>query len=384
MRNIFSQRLRGRRSNNGLYFVALLTLLLPRAASGAEVSSPDSLDILRLSTLDAVTGVTAEITTCATQDGDNWVIQLKWTNPNPNDLTGHIPIIGTGTDNIDPATPSTYTALFLQGVLDGTADSLQVTLAYDTDTYGDDVPDRQMAVASSDGTDDFFSDAVEITGCGVTVTVPGAPQSLTAEVDQSGDSVILAWAAPSDNGGGDITKYEGEVSVNTEGFGPLFIRSFAPESPVLSDTFPIAEDDSTYIFRVRAGNSAGTGAWSSLTPLTVRGAQPLSAPRNLSATPSGDSAITLTWEAPAELGGYSVLEYYLQDSLPGVRGWGDNAAGSGTFTVLSWSHEGLERGTTTYYRTPASGAGTRAYSPSSTVASATVCAEHGPRVPGEQ
>ncbi|NDC26057.1 MAG: adhesin, partial [Proteobacteria bacterium] len=71
----------------------------------------------------------------------------------------------------------------------------------------------------------------------------------------------------------------------------------------------------SYIFRVAAANAAGAGSYSSssasVTPYTVPGA-----PTGVSGT-SGNTQVSLTWDAPTSNGGALITDYAIQYSSNG-------------------------------------------------------------------
>src|SRR5690606_676389 len=98
---------------------------------------------------------------------------------------------------------------------------------------------------------------------------PSAPRSPSAS-DLSPTAVTVSWLAPSSNGGASITGYTIQRATNsafTQG-----LTQFT-QGATLSRTFSDMLPSTTYYFRIRATNSAGSGAYSStLTVETVSGA----------------------------------------------------------------------------------------------------------------
>ena len=83
----------------------------------------------------------------------------------------------------------------------------------------------------------------------VTITVPTAPQNLTAAA--SGGQTVLTWRAPSTNGGSVIIRYEVFCSRDS---------AWVTASSNTTHTFTGLNAGTTYVFRVRAINSVGASA----------------------------------------------------------------------------------------------------------------------------
>ena len=152
-------------------------------------------------------------------------------------------------------------------------------------------------------------------------TTPGAPtiNSLTP-----GDGALtVAWSAPGDDGGADITSYD-----------LRYIRSDAPDkdganwtvkagvwsSGELRYTLGGLDNGVGYDVQVRAGNSVGPGSWSNShtgTPRTTPGAPTIG-----SLTP-GDETLKLAWSAPGDDGGADITSYdlrYIRSDAPDKDG----------------------------------------------------------------
>jgi len=161
----------------------------------------------------------------------------------------------------------------------------------------------------------------------VRATVPSAPQNFRAT---SGNGrVTLNWTAPSNNGGATITRYQ--VSRDN---GTTWVNA----SGMTSHTFTGLTNGTLYNFRVRAVNSAGAGAFASVTgmPVTV----PFT-PLNFSVTP-GNRQVRLNWSAPSSNGGSAITRY--QVSRDNGTTW-VNASSTTTHTFT-----GLVNGTNYIFR----------------------------------
>lgn len=89
---------------------------------------------------------------------------------------------------------------------------------------------------------------------------PSAPQTFARGLEGP-DSVPLTWAAPADNGGAFVTGYIIQASTDPA-FGGTPLTKVVGN--VLAATMDGLTPGLTYNFRVRAKNSVGDGAWSSV------------------------------------------------------------------------------------------------------------------------
>ena len=176
----------------------------------------------------------------------------------------------------------------------------------------------------------FYVRAVNIIGPGAAamatatptgeVQPPTAPQNLTVTVGNQ--MVTLAWMAPMNNGGADVTGYEYEMDGddNWMSVGLMMTREVTD-----------LRNGQQYAFRVRAVNSAGAGEPS--TSMTgIPEAQPPSMPLGLTSMP-GDGQVTLSWTAPADDGGSAVLRYEYNYSGSWMPATVDTTAATITTTV---------------------------------------------------
>ena len=144
------------------------------------------------------------------------------------------------------------------------------------------------------------------TGTATPATYPSMPQRLTATTP-SDRQVVLAWSAPTDDGGSAVTRYEYQV----EG-GNAWIDVGTSLTATVSPLTP----HQPYTFLVRARNQHGAGEdknthIAEVVATPTGPAQAPSAPLNLMATPD-DKAVTLTWSAPLNDGGANITDYEYQ------------------------------------------------------------------------
>ncbi len=166
-----------------------------------------------------------------------------------------------------------------------------------------DVADATATVPGlTSGTDYIFEvRAVNRVGQGPQSTVavttegaPGAVENLSATVGDR--QVVLAWAAPTSDGGSPITGYQYQYQPGGSGWTAV-ANATATVSGLKNGT--------AYTFEVCAVNRVGQGAGTSVTatPATVPGAVV-----DLSAT-AGDGQVTLAWAAPSSDGGSPITNY---------------------------------------------------------------------------
>ena len=143
--------------------------------------------------------------------------------------------------------------------------------------------------------------------------VPGVPQSV--RLVPSGQSLVLFWEPPLDNGRAAITGYLLSVRGVGTSSTPAASRSFVIRNLV---------SGRLYTVEIAARNSAGTGP-----TLVVQGVPGgASAPQNPTAT-HGDGELQIAWSAPAENGGTTITNYRLRWKLASAAAF----AGGDTRTV---------------------------------------------------
>ena len=176
--------------------------------------------------------------------------------------------------------------------------------------------------------------------------VPGAPRNLAASA--SGATVIvLSWAAPLNSGSAAVTGYRIEVSSDAGANWAELVANTASTSTAHRHTG--LTSGTTRHYRVSAISSAGTGD-----PSNVAGATTWilpGPPRNLTAGADGDTAIVLSWTAPADTGSSGVTGYQVEISIDGGTTFSrivktDSAA-------TAYRDGGLAVGTTRHYRVSA-------------------------------
>ncbi len=286
-------------------------------------------------TTDAATRPAAPTGLTATAAGQT-TINLSWTAPTN---TGGAAITGYRIE-VSPNGTSNWTNLQANTGLTTTSYSHTGLSAGDTRHY-------RVSAINSVGTG-VASNVASATTSTPTATRPAAPTGLTATA--AGPTTInLSWTAPTNTGGADITGYRIEVSPNGTSNWTNQQANTRLTSTSYSHTGLSAGE--TRHYRVSAINSVGTGAASNVasattsTPTATRPA----APTGLTATADGPTTINLSWTAPTNTGGASIIGYRIEVSPNGTTNWTNQQANT-RLTTTSYSHTGLSAGDTRYYR----------------------------------
>ncbi len=154
----------------------------------------------------------------------------------------------------------------------------------------------RVSAVNSEGESAFSNEA-----WATPATVPTSPLDLVAT---PGDAqVVLTWNVPTDEGGASITSYcvYRSTSPGTE---TLLITL----GNVLTYTDTVVSNGQIYYYRVSAVNSVGEGPLSNEAYAIPEVITEPSAPLNLVAA-QDVAKVILTWEAPADEGGSSVIQY---------------------------------------------------------------------------
>jgi large repetitive protein len=211
-----------------------------------------------------------------------------------------------------------------------------------------------VAAVNSEGTSAFSATSAAV----VPRTTPDQP---TATSGTYGDTeVALVWEAPASDGGASISDYVIQYSSNSGSTWTTFSHS-----PTVSTSITVTglTNGTSYVFRVAAVNSVGTGAYSSNSSAVIPRTTP-GAPTSVAGT-YGDTQVSLTWTAPSSNGGDSVSDYRIQYSSNSGTTWTTFA--DGTSTATSETVTGLTNGTSYIFRiAAANNVGFGSYSSNST------------------
>ena len=178
-------------------------------------------------------------------------------------------------------------------------------------------------------------------------TVPGAPTGLSATANGT-SQIDLSWTAPAYDGGSAITGYRVEMAES--GNGPWSNLAANTGSAGTTYSHTGLEPASRRYYRVSAVNTVGHGRASGVVTATTDATVP-DAPTGLVATATAPTQIDLQWTAPVYDGGAAVTSYRVEASTDGTT-WGELVHSTGT-TSTTFSHTGLQPGSTRHYRVSA-------------------------------
>ena len=187
----------------------------------------------------------------------------------------------------------------------------------------------QVIAGSSDSGDSDPSDIMS----GTPSTTPGAPASTS--VTPGDGSLTVAWTAPAETGGANITGYRVEWKLSTT-------QSWAGASSATDNVSPYTimglTNGNEYNVRVRAANLNGGGVWSSSMDHTPSGTPGAPA---ITGVTAGDGSLMVAWTAPTETGGSPITGYTIEWKLS-AEAW--SAASSATPTASPYTIMGLDNG----------------------------------------
>ncbi len=178
-------------------------------------------------------------------------------------------------------------------------------------------------------------------------TRPGAPMGLSAKALKQRE-IHLSWSAPTSDGGASITGYRIQVSVDGGAIWSDVVANTRSAATTYTHTGLIPGTSLHY--RVYAINSIGESITASnVVNATLDVTAKPGAPTGLSATASGRTQINLSWNAPPDNGGAAIIGYRIQVSFDTGSNWVNLVENTGS-TATTYTHTGLQNGTTYYYR----------------------------------
>ena len=178
--------------------------------------------------------------------------------------------------------------------------------------------------------------------------LPSAPRDLEATADGR-TKIDLEWDEPSDDGGSRITGYRIEYSDTGSGGWDILERHTNDTTTEYTHTG--LDEGTRQYYRVFAINGEGVGPGSNIANATTEGGVPTE-PRNLTAAERGSSRIDLSWSAPRDDGGSRITGYKIEVSSNGGQSWSVRVSNTRSSST-TYSHTGLESGTTWHYRVSA-------------------------------
>jgi titin len=177
------------------------------------------------------------------------------------------------------------------------------------------------------------------------ISVPGAPTSVAGTAGNS--QVTLSWSAPSSSGGGPVTDYVVQYSLDSGTSWTTFNDGTSSSTGAVVTGLA---NGTVYVFRVAAVNSLGTGNYSSSSAGITPDNSPPGTPTALTAT-GWNTFVELNWTAPANNGGNAITDYIIQYSTDGGSNW--TTFTDGTSALTSATVTGLVNGTSYTFRVSA-------------------------------
>jgi titin len=158
------------------------------------------------------------------------------------------------------------------------------------------------------------------------MTTASAPTAVSAT---NGDTTAtLAWALPTSNGGAAITGY----SIERSGDGGVTWSAVATNISALTFSDTGLTNGTTYLYRVKAVNAAGTGSSSAGVPVVP--AARAGAATGLVAN-SGSGSVILSWVSPANTGGAPITGYFIEISEDAGDTWTTAIANTNTSAAFA-------------------------------------------------
>ena len=213
----------------------------------------------------------------------------------------------------------------------------------------------------------------------VSINVPSGLPAAPTNVDSSsvtGADITLTWTAPANRAGAATTDYIIYYKVSPSGTWDTFT---ATASTSTSRVVSGLSSSTAYLFKVAAKNSVGIGPFSSDFGPVTTGATPTvpETPTAVSAGSATSSSLTVTWTAPGNNGGATILDYKIERSTDGTT-WVSAATGASSGHVVS----GLSASTSYYFRVAArNSVGYGPFSDSSTTVSTSAASSNSSPAP---
>jgi uncharacterized repeat protein (TIGR02543 family) len=178
-----------------------------------------------------------------------------------------------------------------------------------------------------------------------TTVAPDAPTSVTAS-GATATSLNVSWTAPADPGTSAISDYTIQYSSNSGSSWSTFSHTASSST---SATVTGLTRTTSYIFKVAAVTTVGTGSYSTTSTAVSTAAAVPGAPTGLAATSNADAQSVVSWTAPSDNGGAAITSYKVEYSSDGTNFNTATTAATGT----SYTVTGLTNGTTYTFRVSA-------------------------------
>ncbi|MEI7883106.1 MAG: fibronectin type III domain-containing protein, partial [Actinomycetota bacterium] len=192
----------------------------------------------------------------------------------------------------------------------------------------------RVSAVNSVGTSAYSSVVIAVPWA---ASLPSAPLDL-AIASYGLNQVGLSWTIPATNGGDTITDYVIEYSSTS---GSTWATFTDPVSSIRSTTVTDLVSGVSYIFRVSARNSAGTGD-PSVVSASVRPGVP-TAPCCITELLVGPQYVALRWGAPTFDGGSVVTNYVIEYTINDGVSWTTwpESTGNGTNRTITGLTDGV-------------------------------------------
>ena len=175
------------------------------------------------------------------------------------------------------------------------------------------------------------------------LTVPTAPQAVTPSAANA--SSVVAWTAPTSNGGSAIQSYTARAYEASSG-GSAFRTCQPNPLTALTCTITGLTNGTTYYVDAIAHNAQGDSTAS--TPrVAVTPALVATAPQSLSVT-AGNTSVAVAWAAPSSNGGSAVTSYTAHAWTAATYGSIASSCQPSPLTALTCTITGLTNDTTYY------------------------------------
>ncbi|HEX5457959.1 MAG TPA: fibronectin type III domain-containing protein [Candidatus Nitrosotalea sp.] len=176
---------------------------------------------------------------------------------------------------------------------------------------------------------------------------PNPPQNLVA-LTYSSTQINLSWGAPVSNGGPAVSGYKIEYSLDSANFTNIVANS---GSSFTAYSHTGLQTGHTYTYRVFAINSIGTSDSSNTATNTLTQVITVPGSPTLSANPSSDTSVSLSWIPPSNDGGSAITGYKIEYAN-NTSQYVILVANTGNLQT-GYIHSGLVTGTTYSYRVTA-------------------------------
>ena len=172
------------------------------------------------------------------------------------------------------------------------------------------------------------------TGTGMPVgTAPSKPRRVSLQAANA--ALLVSWAVPSNTGGYDASFLTNTVQYREADTTDPWLNGPSGVTGT-SATIPSLENGVEYEVQVEAENPAGSSGFTTPRNGTPLGTEPSEA-RDVAVTREGNAELDVSWDTPADNGGYATLTYVVEHRKAGSsRSWSDTGVTiSGTTATIT-------------------------------------------------